>query len=469
MAPRYHVSKLVPSSDILLFLSIVGTSFADSVLTGFDSSLMGSLNVMPAYQSYFTLTTATTALNTSSSYIGGCLGSLFAGSVADWYGRRTAIWLGAVITIIGAVIQAAAVHIAMFIIGRVIIGMGMAVAATATPTFVVEVAKPSYRALALGVYYACYGVGSLLSTAVCYGTNDWTTNWAWRFPSVFQGVPGFFAVVIVCFLPESPRWLISQGRCEEALEVLAIVNSDGDKQDPAVIHEFEQITESIRGPKEQQLSLVKAWMIKPNRERLALVGTFSVIVMLCGDSIITYYFGSMLSQAGITDPNTQLKVNIVLTSWNLILSIIASFYVDCLPRKVLCSLSLGGLAVFQYLLGALTARYGDSHNTPALYATVAAIFLCKAAYNLGITPLTMLYPAEILSYQIRATGMGFYTFTTKGAGLLSTMVSPFALEDIGWKTYMVFGSVDIGMIMFVLFFWVETRGLALESINRRHL
>ncbi|KAL3475098.1 hypothetical protein BJX99DRAFT_259713 [Aspergillus californicus] len=468
---RKYVSKLVPSSDILLFACIVGTSFADSVLTGFDSSLMGSLNVMPTYKSYFLLNTATTALNTASSYIGGCIGALFAGYLADRYGRRSAIWTSTAISIIGAILQTAAVHIAMFIVGRIVIGVGMAVAATATPTFVAEVARPSYRAFALGVYYACWGVGTLLATAVCYGTEHWASNWAWRFPSLMQVIPGLAAGIIVCFVPESPRWLVSQDRDEEALEVLAIVNSQGNKNDPAVLSQFQEISLSIRhsagtegAHQGRQLGLLEAWTSKTHRKRLAIVTTFSVIVMLSGDSIITFYFGSMLSQAGITDPTTQLEVNIVLTSWNLAVAVLASWYVDCLPRKVLAALSLGLLAIFQFLLGGLTARYGGSSNTSGVYGTIASIFLCTAVYRIGLTPLTMLYPAEVLPYAIRATGMGVYTLTTKLAGLVNALVFPFALDGIGWKTYMVVGGYDVVMVVGILVFYVETRGESLDGV-----
>jgi MFS family permease len=140
-------------------------------MTGFDSSLMGGLNVMDSYQSYFTLNTSTYALNTAISYVGGCIGSLFAGQLTDLRGRREALFIAGTICTVGAVIQAAAVHIAMFITGRFIIGVGMAIAAVACPTYVAECAKPSTRAFAMGLYYSCWGVGTLLANAVCVGVS----------------------------------------------------------------------------------------------------------------------------------------------------------------------------------------------------------------------------------------------------------------------------------------------------------
>jgi MFS family permease len=129
---------------------------------------MGSLNVMPTYLNYFTLTTATKSLNTSISYVGGACAALIAGPLVDWRGRREMIFWVAAITLVGAVIQAAAVKISMFIIGRFIIGFGLGIGATATPTFVAETIPPRQRAFALGMYYACWSVGTMIASGICY-------------------------------------------------------------------------------------------------------------------------------------------------------------------------------------------------------------------------------------------------------------------------------------------------------------
>jgi MFS family permease len=120
---RRHVSKLVPRSPVVLIGLIIAISAADSVLVGYDSSIMGSLNVMPTYQSYFKLTTATKSLNSAIQYVGGSCSCLLAGPMVDRYGRKPTIYLSCIVTVIGAVIQAAAQNIAMFIVGRFIIGM----------------------------------------------------------------------------------------------------------------------------------------------------------------------------------------------------------------------------------------------------------------------------------------------------------------------------------------------------------
>jgi MFS family permease len=129
---------------------------------------MGSLNVMPTYTNYFTLTTPTKSLNTAISYVGGSVSALFAGYLTDVRGRRETIFWSCVVTLIGAILMTSAINITMFLIGRFIIGMGLGLAATATPTYVAETCPSKQRAFALGLYYSCWGVGTMIAAGICY-------------------------------------------------------------------------------------------------------------------------------------------------------------------------------------------------------------------------------------------------------------------------------------------------------------
>lgn len=119
---RRFLSRYVPLSQRALVIALIAVSIVDSVLLGYDSSLMGSLNVMPTYKSYFALTTATKSLNTASSYVGGSCSALFAGFLVDYLGRTKCIYISAYVTLVGAVIQSASQNIGMFIAGRFIVG-----------------------------------------------------------------------------------------------------------------------------------------------------------------------------------------------------------------------------------------------------------------------------------------------------------------------------------------------------------
>lgn len=136
------VSRLVPQNSKVFVACLIMLSAVDSVLVGYDSSLMGSFNVMPSYISYFRLTTATKSLNTAISYVGGAVVCFISGRWTDWRGRREAIFWSALITLIGGIIQGAAQNVGMFLAGRLVVGFGMGLAQTSTPTLLAEVNVP---------------------------------------------------------------------------------------------------------------------------------------------------------------------------------------------------------------------------------------------------------------------------------------------------------------------------------------
>jgi hypothetical protein len=123
------------------------------------------------------------------------------------------------------------------------------------------------------------------------------------------------------------------------------------------------------------------------------------------------------------------------------------------------------MTIALYLVGALTALYGDSNYSSGVYATVAMIFIFMGAYSFGWTPLLYLVPAEILNYRIRANGMSFFNFVLNATALWGVFAFPFALSDIGWKTYMINATWDVLVFGFIAWYWVEIKGMTLEEID----
>jgi hypothetical protein len=210
-----------------------------------------------------------------------------------------------------------------------------------------------------------------------------SSNWAWRIPSLLQAAPSLVVVAILPFLPESPRWLISRDRHDEALAVLSIANGNGYQYettpDPVVAVQYREICDTIAWEKEQGLSLHQALSKKSARRRLSINTVFSLIVMLPGTNIVTYYFGDILNGAGVTNPTTQLQVNVILTAFTLVIATSGSLLADKVPRKWLCAGSLLGGIVTLYLLGGLTALYGSGGDKSGLSFCRAhsSIILCS--------------------------------------------------------------------------------------------
>ncbi|KAH0831740.1 hypothetical protein AYO21_06264 [Fonsecaea monophora] len=451
---------------ILVLTSCVTSTAAPQTL-GFDGSMMNGLNILPSYTDYFTLTTATLALNTASVWMGSAIAGIGYAKVPDWIGRKWALFFGAVSTIVGVVLQTAAQNIAMFVIARIIIGFGTGASSIAAPVYLSETVPVKLRAVSLALLYDFWYVGGLIAAGVTYGTAKMDSTWAWRLPSALQGLFSVLCIVLIPFTPESPRWLQDQGRGEEALLALAQTHSNGDIDDPAVTVQFRQIADTLAYEKSlEKPSFVKHFANSSStRRRIFLVCTVAVFSMLSGNNIISYYFGTMLTQAGVTDSTTQLEINIILNAWCLVVSLVGTAMADRLGRKALAAISTALLTIFIFLVGGLTKVYGNSTNNSGIYGTVATIFLFQGAYSFGWTPLTVLYPPEVLNYGLRSLGMGIYTFLVNGVGLMVTFSFPFALQAIGWKTYMINGAWDVLELVVVLVFWVETSGRTLEEID----
>ncbi|KAL0263029.1 hypothetical protein SLS55_002004 [Diplodia seriata] len=446
---------------------VISVCVVDSVTVAYDGSLMGSLNAMPAYSDYFTLTTATTSLNTASTFIGAILLSPFAALLINWRGRKCGIYVSALVQIAGTILQGAAQSIGMFIVGRLLIGAGSGLAQTSAATYVAETVPSKIRALALGLYFTCWAVGALLAAGVCYGTASMeNSTWSWRVPSLIQAVPSILAILVLLALPESPRWLAYQGRCDEALKVLCAINGR-EESEPEVQIQYQEIMENIAFEKSdgQKLGFSEVIKNKSNARRLMLAVSVPPLAMLTGSNIITFYFSTMLEQAGITDASTQLQINVILSAWQLVVALSGSLLAERIGRRMSALSSLGSCTLFFYMLGGLTAKYGNSTNASGIYGTIACIFLFLGAYSFGITPLTVMYQPEVLSYSIRATGMSISTVTSNACGLLVTFAFPFALDAIGWKTYMINATFNVFLWAFIAYFWVETKGLTLEEID----
>ncbi|KAF7554853.1 hypothetical protein G7Z17_g2583 [Cylindrodendrum hubeiense] len=446
---------------------VVSVCVVDSVTIAYDGSLMGSLNVMQSYQDYFELTTATIAVNTCATFLGAILVGPFTGMLIDWKGRKLGLYASGIVNIIGAIIAGAATNIAMFIAGRLIIGIGVGLGQTAAGTYVAETTAPAIRPFALGLYFSCWAVGALLAAGMSYGTSSLEpSNWAWRIPSLLQAAPPLVVMGIIYFVPESPRWLIFNDRRDEALNVLAKING-ADKQDPNVQLQYKEIIDTLEYEKGEGGSIGLPTMFKSpsNRKRLLLALSIAPLAMLTGSNIITYYFGSMLSQAGIDDPTTQLQINVILSAWQLVVAIIGSSLAERLGRRRLALISLGLCCVFFYMLAGLTARYGTAGDKSGTYGTIACIFLFLGAYGFGITPLTAMYVPEVLSYNMRANGIAMQGMLIKSCGVLVSMAFPYLMESIGWKTYVVNASWNILIWLYIYFQWVETKGLTLEEID----
>ncbi|KDR80418.1 hypothetical protein GALMADRAFT_61792 [Galerina marginata CBS 339.88] len=396
------------------------------------------LNILPSYINYFNLTAATIGLNTSSLWIGGCIAGLTWGKVTDLMGRRPALFWAAVLTLIAVLLQTAAQNVAMFVIARILLGFGTSASGLTGPAYLAETLPLKWRAWGLGIFNDFYYVGGLIAAGITYATSFSSSTWAWRTPSAIQGAFSIICILIIPFIPESPRWLVFSGRTDEARVVLAQTCADGDEESPVVREQLREIEETFRYEREvgKTLSMVEVVRTPEARKRVLLAVSAAVF-----------------------------SQNIILNAFCLVCSIFGTYIIDVWGRKPTAVISTALLTIFLFMVGALTKVFGNSTNTSGIYGTVAAIFLFQGTYSIGWTPILYLYPPEVLNYSIRANGMGVFQFFLNATAILIVFTMPLALTKLAWKTYMINGAWNVVMLGLIMYYWVETKGKTLEAID----
>ncbi|KAF4126971.1 Sugar (and other) transporter [Geosmithia morbida] len=454
----------VPGSSMVVNALVSMLSFSTASVLGYDASMMNAFNILPSYTEYFSLTAATIGLNSGIVWIGACVGSLAPIKLPDHIGRKPALFYSAMVSMIGSALQTGSQDIAMFLVARFILGVGVGGTYVAEPILITETLPTKYRALGLGAFTDVYYVGGLMSSGITYGTAKISSTWAWRVPSLLQLVFTIVSVATLPWIPESPRYLAHRARLDEALKAIAQACSDGDLSDTESQAQLLQMTQSLKF--ELNIEEPSVWEIARNpalRKPIIIVFTVAVVTMMAGSNIFSYYLGTSLTNAGITDPTTQLEISIILNAFCLVVSVVGTFLADSLGRKQLALISTAGCTVFLFIIGALARYYGTSTNETAIYASIAMMFLAQGFYSFGWTPLATMYPPEVLNYQIRSVGMSWFVTWQNLVLLVPIFAYPVAVESIGWIIYMINGAFDFLALFAIAFYWVETRNLSLEA------
>ena len=206
-----------------------------------------------------------------------------------------------------------------------------------------------------------------------------------------------------------------EGYYEDARTVVAQTNADGNPSNPIVLTVYKEILDTLEWEKKEGRTMSPKEIVKTPvaRKRLLIgmsAGPFSCVA---GNIIASYYLGSELDTAGITDSNDQLKANIVLNVWCLGCALAGTHLAAQWGRKSTALLSEALLVICLFIIGGLSKKYADGPDTASkslIYGDVAVMFLFQGFYSIAWTPLLYLYPPEIMNYSIRANGLAFSQF-----------------------------------------------------------
>lgn len=218
---------------------------------GVDWGVIGGINAFDRWHAYYGFPTAGVIISTINALmqIGTFVGAPFL-ALSDVVGRRGINFAGNFLTVVGAFMQGAAPNLATLMAGRLILGFGTALCTA--PQYVAEVAPVHLRGRIVGVFGACFQVGSLLMLGVMMVLTRWESDWQWRIAFMIQAIfPGLVCVLIYVLCPESPRYLVMKGKVQKAREVIArYQTTHNDIDDPIVGMVVSQIEESLENSRE---------------------------------------------------------------------------------------------------------------------------------------------------------------------------------------------------------------------------
>jgi sugar porter (SP) family MFS transporter len=435
------------------------------LLFGYDWVVIGGAKVF--YEAYFGLTSSQQIGWANSCALLGCLGgSVVSGGLSDRYGRKKLMLLAAVLFAVSSVLTGWAASFSAFIFWRVIGGVAIGMASNVSPTYIAEVSPPHIRGRLVSLNQMTIVIGILAAQIVNLLIADrvpadigidalrrsWNVLYGWRWMFTAVAIPSVIFFVSALFLPESPRWLIVNGRRAAALRIFARIGGALYATEAlAVIEDSHSITPSF-----------STWQHLKQRNvlRALLIGiALAVLQQWSGINVIFNYAEDIYRSAGYGVSGTLFNI-VVTGTINLLFTIVALQLVDRLGRRPLLIFGFSGICA-SHLLLALAYRM-QLTGLPILLLTLSAI----ACYALSLAPITWVIISEIFPNTVRGAGVAAAVTALWTASFILTYTFPLlaeALKPAG--TFLLYGCICLAGLVFALRKIPETKGKTLEQIE----
>lgn len=454
----------------LYLISVIG--FFCSTSNGFDSSLFGNLLANKTFQAFFNVGNVGigAGIVSSMNQIGGVVAIPFIGPAIDTFGRRVGMMIGGAVICIGVILQGTCVanhNVGQFMGGRFFMGMGVSLIASAGPVYVIEISHPAYRGIVTGLYNVFWPVGAIVASGSCRGCIEMVGNISWLLPVWLQMMFPGLVFVFALFLPESPRWLYTNGQMDKAKSFLTKYHGNGNPDSEWVklqMWEYETYLE-LQGADKRWWDYRALFKNRASVYRLMTNCLTSLFGQWAGNGVVSYFLSGVLTTAGITNTITQSNLFVAMNAVQIVISCLGSCFVDKLGRRPMLIWVNLGCAVCWVAVVATAGVQAHTGSKASSAACVAFIYIFQAVYSFGWTPLQALYPVEVLSFEMRAKGMAFSSLFVSIGTLVNQFGFPVALANIKWKTYFVFMIWCVIQTIIIYFLMPETKNRTLEELD----
>jgi sugar porter (SP) family MFS transporter len=495
------------------------------LLMGFDASVISGVNKF--VQIDFNLTDLELGFSVSSLTIIASLAMIFSGPISDRFGRRVVLKACAIIFTISAIGSAFAPNFALFLIFRMLGGIGVGASLILAPMYIAEIAPPAIRGkmvsfnqlnIVIGISLAFFTNYYILSLADSDST--WVeslgigeNNWRWMLG--IEALPAIIYFFGLYSVPRSPRWLAMKGKIDEAIQVMKLFRPDAEAEE-----DIKSVQLSLKSDKNKKKASFRS-LLRPSLKVVLTIGlVIGVLQQITGINSVFFYAPMIFEQSGIgTDASFIQAILVGLT--NLAFTILAMLFIDKLGRKPLLTIGVSGIAVFMFLLayGFNSASYNlKQENLSALSTEIdqslilpivgkefkndvqykntliellgpetskrfeselitAAIdmnpmliligiigFVASFAISLG--PVMWVLFSELFPLHVRGIAISAVGFVNSAVSAGVQFVFPWELSTIGSApTFLIYGIFALLGLVFIIFKVPETKGKSLEELE----
>ena len=436
------------------------------VLFGFDTAVISG--TFGFVETYYGLSKLAVGWFASAALVGAIAGAAMAGGLSDRFGRKPTLGVAALLFFISALGSTVPPNFVFLICARLIGGVGVGMASVLAPLYISEMAPPRIRGRLVALYQLSIVIGILLA----YFSNWLLLDFSQGNPTAYGGtgifhralvsevwrgmfgaemIPAALFILLLSFIPESPRWLIKHGQPDQGYAVLVKVS--GALIANSELSAIQETGNQARGKLGE--------LIKPGLRLALIVGVgLSVFGQFTGVNIIVYYGPTILENAGFTlDSALQFQVTIGII--NLIFTLLALWKIDRWGRRPLL---IGGMAAVFTSLLIIAIQFSTGHTSGIWIVVMLCIYMASLAFS--INAVIWVLTGEIFPTRIRGRAMSIATFANWTINFLTAFLFPWYVAQIGMAAgFFTFAGMCLLATLFFYKYVPETKGKSLEEIE----